>query len=209
MGAADRRLLSVGAEDAEQIPQPGDAVLHPVAGPVRDHHAAALQGRIACGIAVGAVAVDVAFKARLIPVEGLQHIQGILDGNHAVGTRGEEEAGAGLLIDHLGNAGDVDADLQRGLAPEDRIAEDGGVGAVLGHDRRRAGQVPAGGKADDGDLVRYHMPFLRPRADHGHGLLVILQGPRPAEMLPCGIAQNEGLKARLQIGHGHRLGLAV
>ena len=209
MGAEHRLGHALGTEVAEEVPQEGDAVCHPVFAPAGENGLQPLDGGIAGGKTVGAVGIDVTLEAGLEAVQGVHHIQGILDGHHTVGPGGEKEAGAGVLVHRLDDGGLVLPQFVGGVLPQHGIAQDGSRRAALCQRGRGAGQMAAGGKADDGDLVTQHMPFFRVCVNERHSLLIVLQRPGPHRVRPHGVAQDEGVIARAQVGGRHGVSLPV
>ena len=206
-GRAARHSEGAACEIAEHIPQPGDAVRHPARCAAAQPLCA--EEALAGGKAMVRLAVNVALVGDVVPGQRLQPGQRVGHRHCGVVAPGKHKAGAGVFVHAQGGVrrtGQVG--FHRGLV-NDRIAQNGRVGALASHGRGAGGQVPARRKADDRQLVRVEGPVPGMAADQRGGGLVILKRVRPGGLYTGGVAQHKSLEPGLQVGKRHRVGFTV
>lgn len=112
----------------------------------------------------------------------------------------EQEDGASLLIHMVDRRRHARLAHVRDLLRQRRITKYGRIGAVPSHGGGAGSQMAACREADHRDLLGMDVPFLRLVPDQFHGLLVIFERIGPCLMLARGIAEDERLIPRFQIG---------
>lgn len=186
----------------------------------------------ACGHSVPAGGENMSFIGDFLLLQGAEELQRIFHRHAVVLHRVPHEGGAGLFADPLVQrkiliargalfaAADVFDGFHMGIfiCRNHRISQNHGIGAVFSpvvvidlqklrgvpHGAKRAGQMTAGGKAADGNMLRVYPPFLM-AADCPHGLGKLPQGQKILCLFLGGIGEDKDIIPPGKEGDRHRV----